>query len=342
MLKTIQLITLLQGFFLLLVLIRKKDDFKKVNFWLLVGTIMSILVYALGDDDFNVLVEHSDWYFFYDFLFITFFLLLIKYRNDKTGIFKRKDLLFFIPYTVFVIAQFLENTFHIDRLYVLLVGIGTSMSMVGYLIYIFKKIIENKEKWMIYFMIPYTLIFLADRLGNINQNKHDGIPFLESYGVIGLSAVLFYIILYKLILTPSALLPQVEVEKYKSTRLEPTYISEKKQLLKQLFEKEKVFTNNKLTVDDVAKTLKIPRQHLSEILSMHLNTNFQDFVNTHRVDEFIACLQNPKYENYTLLGISKEVGFNSKTSFYTTFKKLKGMTPLEYKKTVLENGDSLN
>ena len=95
---------------------------------------------------------------------------------------------------------------------------------------------------------------------------------------------------------------------------------------------EKLFKNYKLTANDVAKQLNIPRQHLSEILNVHMKTGFQDFLNQYRVEEFIACLQNETYNNYTLLGIANEVGFSSKSSFNTIFKKLKGMTPSQYKK----------
>lgn len=334
MLETIQIITLLQGFFLILILIKRKQEFKSVNFWLLISTILSVQLYALGDDDFNLLVENADWYFFYDFLFITFLFLLIKYRFSKATVFNKKDLLFFIPYLTFVSAQYIDGYWPINRGVRLVLGIGISVTVFGYLIYILRKIWEHKAKWMFYFIIPYTLMFIADRIGNVVTNSYDSIPFLESYGIIGLSAVLLYIILYRLIMSPDSVIPKVEVEKYKSSSLDQKLVSSYKKQLKQLFEVDKVFIDNKLTVNDVAGKMQIPRQHLSEILSMHLNTNFQDFLNKYRVEEFIQHLNNPNYNNLTLLGIAKEVGFNSKTSFYTTFKKVTGMTPSEYKKKI--------
>lgn len=337
MLKTIQIITLLQGFFLLLVLIKRKQEFKRLNFWLLVCAILSVQAYALGDDDFNLFVDNADWYFFYDILFITFFMLLIRYRKDKTGVFKRKDFLLFIPYFLFVLTQFIDNSIGLNREVIITVGVTSSVAMAGYLVYIFIKIIENKEKWIIYFMIPFTLMFVADRLSNVIMNQHDSIPFLESYGVIGLSAVLFYIILYKLILTPSDVIPKIEEKKYKISSIDKDQVERYKKQLIELFEKDRIYLNNKLTVSDVAKELKITRQQLSEILSMHLNTNFQDFLNTYRIEAFISCLKDPQYKNLTLLGVANQVGFNSKTSFYTTFKKIKGVTPAVYKKTKLDN-----
>ena len=335
MLKTIQIITLLQGFFLMLVLIKRRHEYQKVNFWLLICTILSVQAYALGDDDFNLFVDNADWFFFYDILFITFFFLLIKYRGNTSGKFRQKDLIFFLPYIVFIVVKSLEYVIEIPKVIMIVGSFVLMTASVGYMVYIVKKVIESKEKWLIYFVIPYSIVFLIDHLGFIITRRHDSIPFLESYGVIGLTAVLLYIILYRLIISPTAVIPKIEVKKYKDSNLDTERIKVYQNQLKQLFEVDKVFINNKLTVTDVAKEMQIPRQHLSELFSVHLNTNFQDYLNGYRVEEFIKNLQNPDYQNFTLLGIAKEVGFNSKTSFYTTFKKLKGMTPLEYKKAMI-------
>ena len=43
-------------------------------------------------------------------------------------------------------------------------------------------------------------------------------------------------------------------------------------------------------------------------------------------------LLHPDFSNYSLLSIGLEVGFNSKATFYNSFKKNTGITPNEYKK----------
>ena len=50
-----------------------------------------------------------------------------------------------------------------------------------------------------------------------------------------------------------------------------------------------------------------------------------------RVEQSKKILIDPKYANYTISSIGLESGFNSKSTFYTVFKKHTGITPLAYK-----------
>ena len=58
---------------------------------------------------------------------------------------------------------------------------------------------------------------------------------------------------------------------------------------------------------------------------------FLVFSNGYRVEEAKRLLTDPKFENYSVLSVGFEAGFNSKTTFNTVFKKLTGLTPREYK-----------
>ncbi|MDD7888125.1 AraC family transcriptional regulator, partial [Flavivirga sp. 57AJ16] len=88
------------------------------------------------------------------------------------------------------------------------------------------------------------------------------------------------------------------------------------------------------TVNLVAQRMGIPRQYLSEVLNVYLKSNFQDCMNKYRAEEFVACLKDDRFRNYSIMGIANEVGFKSKSSFNTTFKKIYGVTPSEFKKTL--------
>ena len=58
--------------------------------------------------------------------------------------------------------------------------------------------------------------------------------------------------------------------------------------------------------------------------------SFPDYVNNLRVGKAKEFLRTGEFSNYTLVAIGLEAGFNSKTSFYNTFKKNTGLTPLQF------------
>src|SRR6185503_2829883 len=60
--------------------------------------------------------------------------------------------------------------------------------------------------------------------------------------------------------------------------------------------------------------------------------NFFDFINRFRIDEAKLMLTNPKDRKITVLEVLYQVGFNSKSSFNTLFKKYTGLTPTAFRK----------
>ena len=333
MLGIIQIIALIQGLFLLSVLLFKQESYKRVNFLLLLCSIIALLLNVVGDDDFNLFISNANWFFFQSPLTITLFFLLIKYHNSQQDKFQLKDFLYFIPYFLFIILQILEDIVGlVNNIWIIIGEVLAGVTLLGYLGYTIYDIIKNKkERWMLFFIVPYTLLNLIDEASFIITNSHDYFSFLETYGIIGLSAVLLYMILFKLVVSPKSILPKADTKAYKTSNLSKTKAEVYKREFIVLMDKEKLFTNSNITVNQVAQRMGIPRQHLSEVLNVYLKSNFQDYMNKCRVEEFVECIKDEKFKNYSIMGIANEVGFKSKSSFNTTFKKVYGVTPSEYK-----------
>ena len=93
----------------------------------------------------------------------------------------------------------------------------------------------------------------------------------------------------------------------------------------------KPYLNNELTLYQLAEEVKILPHTLSRIINEYHHQNFFDYINQYRVQEFKTAVADPKYKNYSLLGIAFECGFNSKSAFNRMFKKSTGLTPSQFK-----------
>ena len=105
--------------------------------------------------------------------------------------------------------------------------------------------------------------------------------------------------------------------------------------LENLMRLEKIWDNDKLTLGDTALKLGITQHQLSQLLNERLSMNFNTYVNSFRIEEAKRLLIDKP--DKTVLFIAYEVGFNSKSSFYESFTRIAGITPLEFRKNKLRH-----
>jgi len=99
----------------------------------------------------------------------------------------------------------------------------------------------------------------------------------------------------------------------------------------ELVMQEGIFKNADLKVGDLASKMGLSSRNISNLISTFNGGNFYDFINIYRINEAKRLLS--LYEDdVTILTILYESGFNSKSVFNTTFKKIVGVTPSVYRK----------
>ena len=122
----------------------------------------------------------------------------------------------------------------------------------------------------------------------------------------------------------------------KAKKQKPIKVDENSALntvLKLIIE-EKLFLDSKLNLTKVAKKVNLSEGYISQLINSNSNTNFNDYINSLRVNEAKEMLSDLEFNNYTIESIGLEAGFNSKTNFYAVFKKHTNKTPFQYKKEV--------
>jgi len=101
------------------------------------------------------------------------------------------------------------------------------------------------------------------------------------------------------------------------------------QRLISLMEKDRLFLQPDLNLYELAQHLQTGSTQVSATINQVFKQNFNDYVNSLRVEEFIRlCEMNS--EKYTLLSLAYDSGFNSKATFNRAFKKIKGCSPKEF------------
>lgn len=93
----------------------------------------------------------------------------------------------------------------------------------------------------------------------------------------------------------------------------------------------KQYLNPLLNQDTLTSDLGMSRSHFSMLVNTYSGNNFPDFINSLRVEQAKKFLSNDDFRNYTIVSIGLECGFNSKSTFYSAFKKFTSETPSSYR-----------
>lgn len=152
--------------------------------------------------------------------------------------------------------------------------------------------------------------------------------------LVGMVTFLIYftILLYVAIINRTIIDKTGVVEKYKKSSLNYSNSFEIMEQIEIQMQQNKLYLDPELSLRNLSAALNIQEKYISEVINKLKGQNFSEFVNNYRVANAMDLLKNPENNSKTMLYILFESGFNSKTTFNNSFKKIVGCTPLEYKR----------
>jgi len=118
----------------------------------------------------------------------------------------------------------------------------------------------------------------------------------------------------------------LEEKKFISTQMEEQLI--------ELIEKEKIYIDKNLSLQKMAAKLNTNTTYLSQYFNIQLKTNFSDYINAYRIKEACQLIKQDNQKKYSMAQIADMAGFGSLTTFYTTFKKTYGITPVHFQRSL--------
>ena len=147
------------------------------------------------------------------------------------------------------------------------------------------------------------------------------------------ASLLAYAMGYLEILKPDPLLvtKSPAVKRYEKSKLTPERAQKYLRKLLDFMSAEKPHLNGGLTIQKLADEVGIPAHYLSQTINEQLSQSFSEFLNSYRIEEAKRRLRDPAFKHLSILGIAEDVGFNSKSSFNSVFKKHTSLTPSEFR-----------
>lgn len=125
-------------------------------------------------------------------------------------------------------------------------------------------------------------------------------------------------------------------EKYRSSSLKGIDELKLYSRIRATIEMEELYLDPSLSLKTLADKLDTNTKYLSQVVNHCSGHNFQQFINTYRIERVKYRLVEGAHEYLTLFGVAQQCGFKNKSTFYKVFKDITGLTPKDY----LENLNS--
>lgn len=259
------------------------------------------------------------------------YLYLRCHNTQKTNGWMINTIPFLIIITVLGIMFPFDESLSVWRNYILR---GIYLVWLSYMIYSFRYVkpsfqkllkrtepTKNTDIWLVSIYLGVGLIWLAYVTCSFTS---------YIVGALSFSFALYLIVLLFIFRNQKNTSFFEEKERYKNKSLDSTTLSLLKQKVSEIKEKE-LYLQNGFTLSSAADQLKVSKHNLSHYLNEKIGKSFSVFVSELRIEKAKELLSSPS--PYTIESIGYECGFNSKSTFFTTFKKITGQTPSDFKKS---------
>ncbi len=323
------------------------DTFRntKINYGLITLTIaIAPLIYlyvkSITMSSFNF--RKKDWlHFLPAFLVIIYRIVIFSYDAIQPGFAATQngylkihlDEAYFLP--VYSIFSYIQNTLYLAFTLQLFYNYRKKINEY------FSNTFKLELNWIRNFLLLYIALFLYDLIQTITGTIFIDLDYKQQWWMTLFTGLIIIYVGIKGFFTDTTKLKKLDFS-FSPNRAaipERDAVSKKKidpeaiQKIKSLMEDEKPYLNPELNLSDLANLAKLTRAQLSEIINSGFHKNFNDFVNSYRVEAFKDMLHEHKHKQLSMLGIAYECGFNSKATFNRVFKKLTHSSPSEFLKT---------
>lgn len=204
---------------------------------------------------------------------------------------------------------------------------------------VFANIYKIELNWIASFLYIYSFLFVYNTIQIVVNFAIVDLHWTQEWWYYFFSSIAIIFIGMKGYFTDTSKLHLLSFEKEVKNKpskksIITSDLDAKKSMVEDFINTNKSFLNDNINLIQLAQELNMSRAELSEVINNGFGKNFNDFINSYRIDAIKKILQDGKHQHLSLLGIAYECGFNSKATFNRVFKKLTHTSPSEYLKSL--------
>lgn len=192
--------------------------------------------------------------------------------------------------------------------------------------------VEKRDlRWVDVMMVMLTLIWAVGAFSLADENFADGTLFVEEL-FLALIAVGLLVLNTCAPISPPDMNVAVEEEepdlKYARSALTPDHTEKLAARLEAAMRKDALYLDPNLSLQKLSHHVGALPNHVSQTLNQTLGATFFDYIANWRIE---ASKPMIAAGDASVLAVALEVGFNSRSTFYKSFKRATGMTPKDYR-----------
>lgn len=189
---------------------------------------------------------------------------------------------------------------------------------------------ENKTLFHLHYMLT---IFVITAIASFVSNIIGRHQFLDSIWMLAIPSILFSTMLFiigYLGYRQRFSIADIEMEEQQNDSLdeEAPIISELRKQIELLMEKEQLYRQSNLKIEDIVKRLNTNRNYVYKAINQGMGQSFSEYVNRMRIEHAAELITTQP--DIQLSEVADKTGFSSTTSFYRNFKLYKGIAPKEF------------
>lgn len=124
--------------------------------------------------------------------------------------------------------------------------------------------------------------------------------------------------------------------KYRSSGLDDEDKEEIAKAIKSVMETDAIYSAD-MSLTEFAKLVGRNHKAVSQVIHERYDCNFSSLINKARIMEFCRRMELPEYAGYSVEGIAESVGFASRNTFDSNFKRFTGLGLREYRKVAKQD-----